>query len=109
MARKLVDFHKRPEHEHDWWGEWIGFLRMSPEIAAEIAAATHSIVSADGEDEIYETAIREILLKHPQGTFGVEDVTDLPWVEIDFPEDLERAYREIYPRLVELPAELVAP
>ena len=105
----LVDFHKLPEREHDWWGEWIGFVRFAPEIAAEVAAASHRIVSGGGEDEIYETAFREILWKHPQGTFGVEDVTGLPWVEIDFPEDLERAYQEIYPRLAEQPAELVAP
>ena len=50
----LVDFHKRPELAHDWWGEWIGFARFSPQIAGLIGAAGNRIVEADGEDEIYE-------------------------------------------------------
>jgi choline kinase len=24
-------------------------------------------------------------------SFGYEDVTDIPWIEIDFPEDIQRA------------------
>jgi len=31
--------------------------------------------------------------------FQACDVSDLPWTEIDFPEDLERARAEILPRL----------
>jgi choline kinase len=27
------------------------------------------------------------------------DITGLPWIEIDFPEDLERAHDEILPAL----------
>ena len=32
----LVDFHKRPERRHDWWGEWVGFARFSADIAAKM-------------------------------------------------------------------------
>ncbi len=35
---------------------------------------------------------------------GVEDVTGLPWVEIDFPEDLEKAEAEVLPALLDLPS-----
>ena len=104
---ELVDFHKRPELAHDWWGEWIGFTRFSPEIAKAVGAAGDRIVQAGGHDAIYELAFREVLLGRAPGTFGVEDVTGLPWVEIDFPEDLERAHREIHPQLPPLPTELV--
>ena len=44
-----------------------------------------------------------MLLAAPPGNFAVEDVTGLPWVEIDFPEDLEKARSEILPRLEDLP------
>ena len=33
--------------------------------------------------------------------FGFEDVTGLPWIEIDFPEDVERAESDILPKLVD--------
>ncbi|MHC4816098.1 MAG: phosphocholine cytidylyltransferase family protein [Planctomycetota bacterium] len=97
----LVDFHKRPTVAHDCWGEWIGFSRFSPQIARKIAAAAARRVEAGGLDEIYELAFRDVLLAEAPGTFQVEDVTGLPWVEIDFPEDLEKARREILPRLVD--------
>jgi choline kinase len=96
---RLVDFHKRPQLTYDWWGEWIGFARFAPETAAKIAAAAAAYVEAGRLDEIYEEAFRDVILSEPPGRFGVEDVTGLPWVEIDFPEDLERAESEIFPVL----------
>ena len=95
----LVDFHKQPKLDHDWWGEWIGFARFAPEMARRVAAAAKGYVAADRRDEIYEEAIRDVVLAAPPNTFAVEDVTGLPWVEIDFPEDLARAEREILPAL----------
>ena len=105
---KLVDFHKRPEIEHDWWGEWIGFARMSPEIAAKVAAAASDHVDSGNLDEMYEVAFRDVLLGQPDGGFQVEDVTGLPWVEIDFPEDLRRAQSEILPQLAPIPGTVPA-
>jgi len=104
----LVDFHKKPKLAHDWWGEWIGFARFSPEIAGKIAAALGHHVDAGKLDEMYEEAFRDVLLAEPAGTFKVEDVTGLPWVEIDFPEDLDRARQEIFPELANMPGELVS-
>ncbi len=100
----LVDFHKRPHQAHDWWGEWVGFCRFDADIAAKVVAAAGRTVEAGRRDEIYEGAIQEVVLAEPPGTFDVEDITGLPWVEIDFPEDLEKAKTEILPSLVELPA-----
>ena len=99
----LVDFHKRPALPHEWWGEWIGFCRFSPAVAAKVAAAADGYVASGRRDAIYEDAFRDVLLAEPPGTFAVEDVTGLPWVEIDFPEDLEKARSEILPRLRDEP------
>jgi choline kinase len=38
-------------------------------------------------------AFREMLFIHP--IYAV-DVKGLPWIEIDFPEDLERAQKKLY-------------
>jgi choline kinase len=102
---RLVDFHKRPQIAHDWWGEWIGFSRFDPAVAAKIAQATARIVEAGRRDALYEDAFREVVVAEPPGAFGVEDVTGLPWVEIDFPEDLEKAEAEVLPSLLDLPSD----
>jgi choline kinase len=100
----LVDFHKRPQVAHDWWGEWIGFSRFDAGVAAKIAQAVARIVAAGRRDALYEDAFREVVVSEPPGAFGVEDVTGLPWVEIDFPEDLEKAEAEVLPALLDLPS-----
>jgi choline kinase len=99
----LVDFHKRPQRDYDWWGEWVGFCRFDPTIAAKVAGATARIVEAGRRDTIYEDAFRDVVVAEPPGTFDVEDITGLPWIEIDFPEDLDKAKSEIFPSLVDLP------
>lgn len=99
----LVDIHKRPQRTHHWWGEWVGFCRFDPQTAAKIAAATQRYIDAGHRDAIYEDAFQEIVLTEPPGAFEVVDVSDLPWVEIDFPEDLEKARSEIFTQLLELP------
>ena len=38
----------------------------------------------------YEEPIRDMILAHP-GRFGFEDISGLPWTEIDFPEDVAKA------------------
>lgn len=98
---RLVDFHKRPRRPYEWWGEWVGFCRFAPDIAAKCFAVADEIVRAGRRAAIYEDAIRQVVVSEPTGTFGVEDITGLPWVEIDFPEDLERARREIFPMLAD--------
>jgi choline kinase len=99
----LVDFHKRPDQAHDSFGEWIGFLKLSPEMAARVPDAAERFLENDEASALYEIAIRHLLLTMPAGSFGVEDVTGLPWIEIDFVEDVARAEREILPRLESLP------
>ncbi len=44
----------------------------------------------------------DALLAAPAGTFKVEDITGLPWGEIDFPEDLARAHEVVLPQLEEI-------
>jgi choline kinase len=44
----------------------------------------------------YEDALLEFF---GQTRVGFERIGGLPWVEIDFPEDVDRAEREILPRL----------
>jgi len=99
----IVDFHKRPQQAHDWHGESIGFFRFAPAIAAELGERVDGYVSGGRVNFEYEEAMRDMVLERAQDTFGFAEVTGLPWVEIDFAEDVRRARMEILPRLVDIP------
>ena len=99
-----VDFGKMIEGDFDTVGEWPGFLSMSPRIAARVGAATQPYMDGGDTGAAYEEAMRDVLVSEPPGTFGFEDITGVPWIEIDFPSDLLRAERDIYPLLSEIEA-----
>jgi len=42
----------------------------------------------------YEDALRDLLLSFPE-EFGFEDITGIPWIEIDFQQDIRRAEIEV--------------
>jgi choline kinase len=95
----IVDFRKRPEHAHDWHGESVGFFRFSPAMALALADRCDAHEGSGKPLPEYEEAIRDLILRDPK-PFQACDVSDLPWTEIDFPEDLARARQVILPKLV---------
>ncbi len=95
-----VDFRKTLEREHDYYGESVGFFRFDAQVAGELGGAASEIIAAGRRDVYMEEAIRDVLLASPPGRITFEDITGLPWIEIDFAEDVERAEREILPRLL---------
>jgi choline kinase len=96
---RIVDFHKRPSIPHDWHGESVGFFRFAPETAAELFERAAAYVRSGRSGMEYEEPIRDMILQSPPGRFGFEDISGLPWTEIDFPEDVEKA-RALLPELV---------
>lgn len=97
----IVDFAKLPEHAHDRHGESVGFFRFSAGMAAALAERATAYVETGRAGAEYEAAIRDLILAHPD-RFGHEDISDLPWTEIDFEADVARARQEILPRLQEV-------
>jgi choline kinase len=96
----IVDFHKRPKVPHEWHGESVGFFRFTHDAALELAARTQGYVEAGETNLEYEEPIRDMILAGPPGRFGFEDISGLPWTEIDFPEDVVKA-RALLPSLRE--------
>jgi choline kinase len=94
----IVDFRKLPEHAHDWFGESVGFYRLSPAMAARLADRCAAHIGAGHLHLEYEEALRDLMLAEPH-RFTARDVTGLPWVEIDFPADVTRARGEILTQL----------
>ncbi len=96
----MVEFRKQLANglSYDLLGESVGFFRFGPACAAIIAEEC-AIFDTEGLDDApHEEALRNVLLADP-GSFGFEDVTGLPWIEIDFPEDVVRASDEILPAI----------
>ena len=91
--------------DYDDIGEWPGFLKMSGDVAAKIADASQAYVDRGEIDVTYEEAMRDVLAAEPEGTFGYEDITGIPWIEIDFPSDLLRAEKIIMPLVSDFVAE----
>jgi choline kinase len=87
---------------YDLRAEWVGFAKLSAESSERLARALQRYVHDGRGDVMFENALRDVILEAPDA-FGFEDITGLPWIEIDFPDDVLRARTEILPRLVNLP------
>jgi choline kinase len=99
-GEEVVEFRKQVDEglAYDRVGESVGFFRFTSSTRSQLIQRAVSYIGA-GENELpYEECIRDVVLGDP-GRFGVEDVTGIPWIEIDFPEDVTRAQEEILPLL----------
>lgn len=78
-------------------GEFIGVARFSALTTTKIYDALKEVVSTpEGRsDAYYERALASLVSEVPLTSV---EVTGLPCVEIDFPEDYEVARRDIFPR-----------
>lgn len=96
----INEFRKQIEQgvDFDFQGESVGFFRFSPEIASKLFNQTQSYIDQKRQNEPYEEAIRDLLLAEPDD-FSFEDITRIPWIEIDFPEDMIRAESQILPKI----------
>ncbi len=83
--------------EFDVTGESVGFFKFSAEGSRAMFAKMKEYLDRQNVDAHYDDALAEIL---GDVNFGYEDITGLPWIEVDFEEDARRAEREILPRIV---------
>jgi len=97
---RMVEFRKRLPDDlaYDLLGESVGFFRFDAATCVELVQACARYDAEGLSDAPHEEVLRELLLARPDG-FGFEDISGLPWLEIDFPEDLERAVKEVLPAI----------
>ena len=92
---KPFDFVKRWEGEADATGESVGFHKIDaahlPFLVRETEARAAALRS-DSFDNVLRLMVQD-------GMFGAEDVTGMPWIEIDFPQDLDQAMKVVLPAL----------
>lgn len=97
-AGRVLDIVRGGAPGWELQGESVGFLKLSAEAAALLEALLAQRVAA-GDTAIEHEEVYPDLLARVH--VGFERVGGLPWTEIDFPEDIVRAEREILPRLGE--------
>ncbi len=95
-AGRLTEFAKRidPGLEYDTCGESVGFFKLTETMAGRLADKAADYIVRGYREAFYEEALRELLLESPD-EFGYEDITGIPWIEIDFQADIVRAESEV--------------
>ena len=79
-------------------GENVGMLHLAPATVEDAFAAARAIAACGGERAWLASAINRVAVDH---RIRCLDVVGWPWVEIDFPEDLERAREEVFPQVAD--------
>ena len=93
---RVVALTKHMPSRYDHAGEGVGFLKVRHADAAHVVASVRTFVEMVSWHMEYEDALIGFF---KDVKVGYEVIGGLPWTEIDFPEDVERAEREILPRL----------
>ncbi len=102
---QVIEFRKQiaADLRHDTVGESVGFFRLSASGGPRLAQRTRRYLDQGRHDAPHEEVLRDLILESPIGEWGAEDITGLPWIEIDFPEDMDRAHATILHLLDALP------
>jgi choline kinase len=87
---------------YDTIGESVGFFRFDAAGSRRLATLVAGYVDSGRANLPHEEAVRDLLLERSQ-IFDIADVSGLPWIEIDFPNDVSRAARDVLPLLPSLP------
>lgn len=97
---RMVEFRKqlKEDLEYDTLGESVGYFKFAGTMAKKIADTCAAYRSDGLLDAPHEEALRDVLLQHPE-QFACEDISGLPWLEVDFPEDIERAIKDVLPAI----------
>jgi L-glutamine-phosphate cytidylyltransferase len=77
-------------------GENVGIVKFSSAGARALVGYMDQLIANGGGKDWAPRAFREFAQHHPLHAISTRG---LPWIEIDFPEDYQRAVSEIYPKI----------
>lgn len=92
------DFRKQWTGDAELVGESVGFFKIGPDDLPMLIAETRARSAGEHCADSYDDALRTMV---QAGRFGFEDVTSIPWTEVDFPADVVRAREEILPAILQ--------
>ncbi|ROO30051.1 NTP transferase domain-containing protein [Salinisphaera japonica] len=96
---RIVAFDKTlaADLTYDRVGESVGFFRLSPASADGLLLACETAHAADSHAP-HEQAL-QTLMTAGDGVFQAIDIAGTPWIEVDYPADVDRAMDDILPTL----------
>lgn len=77
-------------------GENLGIVKFGSEGAAVLVTIMDRLIAAGGLRDWAPRAFAEFARTHPLHAIGTRG---FPWIEIDFPEDYQRAVRDVLPEI----------
>jgi choline kinase len=95
---RVIALSKTLPVDYDCAGEGVGFFKVRRDDLPYLVESVQSHIEAGQVDMEYEDALKDFFRKV---FVGYERIGGLPWIEIDFPEDIQRAETEILPLLPE--------
>ena len=103
-AGRVVDMSKTmdPAEAH---GENLGIVKFGPASAPLLVEMLDRLVAAGGDRDWAPRAFAAFAQERPLHALGTNG---FPWIEIDFPEDYQRAIRDVLPALRSAPAPAAA-
>ena len=93
---RVVALTKRMPTTYDVVGEGVGFLKVAKADGPKLIQAVEGRINCGQLDMDYEDALEEFFRSTE---VGYETIGGFPWVEIDFPEDVQRAQNDVLPKL----------
>lgn len=93
---RVIALTKKMPSRYEYAGEGVGFLRVRQADSPHVVASLRTFVDREAWQMEYEDALIEYFRNVK---VGHEKIGGLPWTEIDFPDDVTKAEREILPRL----------
>jgi choline kinase len=93
---RVIALTKRMPLHYDYAGEGVGFLKVRYADTPHVVASLRTYVDREAWQMEYEDALAEFF---QEVKVGHEKIGGLPWTEIDFPEDIEKAERDVLPKL----------
>jgi choline kinase len=88
----VVEVSKKITGDPQVRGEAVGILRLSADAAEVLRGILEEFIETGKDSLEYEDAFRELAAEVP---IGLVEIGDLPWIEIDFEEDLARAREQV--------------
>jgi choline kinase len=80
-------------------GENVGIVKFGAKGAKALVGYMNELIATGAVKDWAPRAFREFALNHPLHALSTRG---LPWIEIDFPEDYERAVTEVFPNIESL-------
>lgn len=93
---RVISLGKTLPVNYDCAGEGVGFLKVRRDDLPHLVESVQPHIETGQVDMEYEDALQDFFRKV---LVGCERIGGLPWIEIDFPDDIQRAETEILPLL----------